>query len=181
MSQLFFCKGKLQGLTSKSKEHCRNQNVSRMPYKNHWTPHSCDEEKQGRLQSQHNFLSFSKIKKPTHRFCPFAARRLRRAVKETSSGITAWRYIFFLLAVTTSCPVSALPVKYWCRGLFCWGVWGSDQRSPADKIALLTLDISDWCQMRPWNSTGVVVLLILLATMSGCLFSVVKKTCIATV
>lgn len=113
--------------------------------------------------------------KPTRRFCPFAALRLRSAVKETSSGITAWRYIFFLLAITTSCPVSALPVKYWCRGLFCWGVWGSDQRSPADKIALLTLDISDWCQMWPWNPTGVVVLLILLATMSGCLFSVVKR------
>lgn len=55
-------RGKLQGLTSKSKVHCRNQNVSRMPYKNHWTPHSCDEEKQGRLQSQHNFLSFFRKK-----------------------------------------------------------------------------------------------------------------------
>lgn len=33
-------------------------------------------------------------KKPTCRFCPFAAHRLRNAVKETSSGITAWRYFF---------------------------------------------------------------------------------------
>lgn len=84
-----FLRGKLQGLTSKSKVHCRNQNVSRMPYKNHWTPHSCDEEKQGRLQSQHNFLPFSRKKKPTCRFCPFAAHRLRSAVKETSGGISA--------------------------------------------------------------------------------------------
>ncbi len=174
MSQPFL-QGKLQGLTSKSKVHSRNQNVSPMPYKNHWTPHSCDEEKQGRLQSQHNFLPFSRKKWPTRRFCPFAAHRLSSAVKETSGGITAWRYFFPLLAITTSCPVSALPEKYWCRGVFCRGVWGSDQRSPADRIALLTLDISDWCRMWPWKPTGVVVLLILLATMSGRLFSVVKK------
>lgn len=51
--------GKLQKLTSKSKVHCQNQTVSRTPNKNHWSPHSCDEEKQLRLQSQHHFLSFS--------------------------------------------------------------------------------------------------------------------------
>lgn len=50
--------GKLQRLTSKSKVHRQNQTVSCMPNKNHWTPHSCDEEKQLRLQSQHNFLPF---------------------------------------------------------------------------------------------------------------------------
>lgn len=41
-------------------------------------------------------------------------------LKETSSGITAWRYFFFLLAITTSCPVSALPETHWYNGLFCW-------------------------------------------------------------
>lgn len=90
-------RGKLQGLTSKSKVHRRNQNVSRTPNKNHWTPHSCDEEKQWRLQSQHNFLLFFP---QTYMFCPFASPSLRNAVKETSSGITAGRHIhnptFFL-------------------------------------------------------------------------------------
>lgn len=55
-----FFAGKLQKLTSKSKVHCQNQTVSRTPNKNYWTPHSCDEEKQLRLQSQHNFLPFSR-------------------------------------------------------------------------------------------------------------------------
>lgn len=55
-----FFAGKLQKLTSKSKVHCQNQTVSHTPNKNHWTPHSCDEEKQLRLQSQHNFLPFSR-------------------------------------------------------------------------------------------------------------------------
>lgn len=103
-------RGKLQGLTSKSKVHRRNQNVSRTPNKNHWTPHSCDEEKQWRLQSQHNFLLFFP---QTYMFCPFASPSLRNAVKETSSGITAGRHIHnstsFRLAVTSSCPVNALP------------------------------------------------------------------------
>lgn len=55
-------------------------------------------------------------KEPTCRFCPFAAHRLWNAVKETSSGITAWQYFFSLLATTLSCPVSALPEKHWCIG-----------------------------------------------------------------
>lgn len=59
VSQPFFV-GKLQNSTSKSKVHCQNQTVSHTPNKNHWTPHSCDEEKQLRLQSQHNFLPFSR-------------------------------------------------------------------------------------------------------------------------
>lgn len=54
----FLAGGKLQGLTSKSKVQHRNQNVSRTPSKNHRTPHSCDEEKQWRLQSQHHFPPF---------------------------------------------------------------------------------------------------------------------------
>lgn len=97
MSQLFFIflEGKLQGLTSKSKVHCRNKNVSRMPYKNHWTPHSCDEEKQGRLQSQHNFLPFPQKKKLTRRFCPFAARRLRSAVKRDLQRYYGLKIFFF--------------------------------------------------------------------------------------
>lgn len=27
---------------------------------------------------------------------------------------------FLLLGITTPCPESSCPVKYWCRGLFCW-------------------------------------------------------------
>lgn len=88
-----FFAGKLQKLTSKSKVHFQNQTVSHTPNKNHWTPHSCDEKKQLRLQSQHNFLFFPE-KEPTCRFCPFATRRLWNVVKETASGITAWRYFF---------------------------------------------------------------------------------------
>lgn len=85
--------GKLQGLTSKSKVQRRNQNVSRTPNKNHRSPHSCDEEKQWRLQSQHHF-------QPPHppfffppdlHVLPFASPALRNAVKETSSGNTAGR------------------------------------------------------------------------------------------
>lgn len=74
--------------------------------------------------------------------------------------------------MSSKCPPRK---KHWCRRLFCCAAWRSDQRSPADKIARLTLDVSDWCQMWPWNPTGVVVHLILLATVSGCLFSVVKR------
>lgn len=80
-----------------------------------------------------------------------------------------------LLAITISCPVSTLPVKKWCRRLFRWRVWGRDHRSPVDKIAMLTLDISDWCQMWPRNSIGDVVLLILLATMSVGWLAVVRR------
>lgn len=94
------------------KVHCWNQNVSRIPYKNHWTPHSCDEEKQGRLQSQHNFPPFSRKKAQSALagFCPFAAHSLRSAVKETSSGITAHRSFFFSSGnsdlMSSKCPPS---------------------------------------------------------------------------
>lgn len=119
-------------------------------------------------------------KEPTCRFCPFAAHRLWNAVKETASGITAWQYFFFPSGhnalMSSKCPPREA-LMY--RGLFCWGVWGSDQRNPADyDLTVLTLDVSDWCQMWPWNSTGVVVHLILLATMSGCLFFVVKRSAV---
>lgn len=121
-TSVFLGAGKLQGLTSKSKVQHRNQNVSRTPSKNHRTPHSCDEEKQWRLQNQHHFPPFF-----SSRLCPFASPTLRNAVKETSSGITAGRCIhnsifffrFFRLAVTSSCPVNALPETK-CAAGYCF-------------------------------------------------------------
>lgn len=90
-------------------------------------------------------------KEPTRSFCPVAARRLWNAVKETASGITAWRYFFFrsgsdALVSSKSPPRDA--VMY--RGLFCWGVRGSDQRSPA----AWNRTADPWCE---WLMSNVTV------------------------
>lgn len=143
----------------------------------HWTPHSCDEEKQGGLQSQHNFLYFSRKKKgPLAGFALSPLTDWGALLKRPPAVLLLEDIIFFSSGnndlMSSKCPPSEVLMSEACC---CWGVWGSDQRSPADKIALLTLDIGDWCRMWPWNPTGVVVLLILLATMSGCLFSVVNR------
>lgn len=135
-----FFAGKLQGLTSKSKVHCRNQNVSHTPNKNHWTPHSCDEEKQWRLQSQHNFLPFFQKKRPTCRFCPFAAHRLRRDLQ--------WYYcltLFFSPSDSNNLMSSKCPPRKSIDGEACFAVEckGVIRGILWTKIALLTLDVSD--------------------------------------
>lgn len=67
-------------------------------------------------------FSAKRKKKSPHRFCPFAGHSLLLLLARTSSSITT--SFFQTLAIATSCPVSALPVQYWCRGLFSRGVWG---------------------------------------------------------
>lgn len=97
-------------------------------------------------------FSFFPEKELTCRFCPFAARRLWNAVKETASGITAWRCFFFFVHSGSDALVSSKSpprdtVMY--RGLFCRGVRGSDQRSPAD----WNRTADPWCEWLMSNVT----------------------------
>lgn len=105
----------------------------------------------------------------TYMFCPLLLPPRGMPLKRPPAVLLldgAYKIPFFCffsrLAVTSSRPVNALPQTEFARVLFCRGVGESD------KVALLTPPTSVInVKTRPWKATGVIVRLILLATVSG--------------